>query len=112
MRSNNKVYGSPVNRINIMAQHAASALGEIEASSDIRARTRRGWNGRLANLKFHFSLFLMTLGFKTTRMLQHLRRLVLRIDDGDGFEERIDNRMKDMMMEQFGIKVDVNAFDG
>jgi aarF domain-containing kinase len=105
VRSNNKHLGSPVNRINIMANWAVAGLGVADHQK------RANVMPILHYCLFQAQLMLISIGFHTTRMWQILVRLATGKREG-GFEELIDKQMMATMQSQLGMKVNAEAFSG
>ncbi|KAJ3053344.1 hypothetical protein HK097_004482 [Rhizophlyctis rosea] len=101
IRSNNKLYGSPVNRINMMANRAVENLGLTQHFSRLN----------FSYWMFRGTLFLSALSFYMVRIVQKVRNRVLGKGEGGGFEDLMDKAsMK--AMEEFGIKIDESVFEG
>jgi hypothetical protein len=102
--------GSPVNRINIMAESAAKSIALIQmtgAAPSYITRVQSQWN----LLKFQAVLFLGSLTFYFFRILSHVRRWMGLKDDG-GFEGALDERLKQTIEQEFpGIVIDDSVFD-
>ncbi|KAI9096656.1 ABC1 family-domain-containing protein [Phlyctochytrium arcticum] len=122
VRANNKSLGSPVNRINIMANRAVQNLGDDWSvwgtSGGLRDKSRPPSSSivsfvtsRLNYWTFRSTLFVTALAFHLSRAVQQLRYLFLGIR-GSGFEDLLDNTMKKMAKEQFGLVVDDTVFEG
>ncbi|KAJ3283515.1 hypothetical protein HK104_010342 [Borealophlyctis nickersoniae] len=98
IRSNNRLLSSPVNRINLMANRAASSL------------TAHSWT-RFSYYTFRLTLFLSSLSFFFTRFVQEVM-FRLTGKRGGGFEAVMDETARVMMEQRFGIKIDESVFAG
>ncbi|KAJ3293632.1 hypothetical protein HDU79_000126 [Rhizoclosmatium sp. JEL0117] len=129
IRSNNKLYGSPVNRINLMGAYAIKIADEMKYSA-------------LAKKPFHLTTFLrdplptlsalthqlrvystmtlFSLGFYATRlwntMCDAYQGVLIMIGVGKpvakvGFEEVIEEAVRRQVYEQTGVLLDKDAFD-
>ena len=100
--------GSPVNRINIMAHKANQSL--LVSAPKSFSEVRPFLEAILRYSIFNTSLFVSSVWF---HLNQAWRKTVYYVTgrEGKGFEERLDDMMKQVMFEQFGIVVDENAFD-
>ncbi|RKP18633.1 ABC1-domain-containing protein [Rozella allomycis CSF55] len=120
VRSNNRLYGSPVNRIQIMAIHAVEGLGNDwkiwmpwrkEIIENDRPDQWIDWIVARINYSiFNCSLFLASISFYVNRIWQNLSKLITG-KEGEGFEAIIDQRIKEASG-QFGIQIEASAFDG
>ncbi|KAJ3035918.1 hypothetical protein HDV00_003319 [Rhizophlyctis rosea] len=99
MKSNNRLYGSPVNRINMMANRAVESLG-----------TTIAWS-RINYWSFRATLFFSALSFYIVRVVQKVRQSMLGVKNVGGFEDVMDLSAK-KAMEEFGIKIDETLFEG
>ncbi|TPX50184.1 hypothetical protein SeLEV6574_g01020 [Synchytrium endobioticum] len=123
VRSNNKALGSPVNRVNIMADWAVRGLG---SSWDLWTRNLPLSNNtttqaaqskvtcfvmsRINYYLFRSTLFVASTAFYLQRLWQMIRKAVLG-DPGKGFEELMDVQLRHALEAQFGIVIDPSAFD-
>ena len=100
--------GSPVNRINIMAYKANESLllSTPRRLSDLGPYLESWYRFSIFNLSLSGS----SLWFHLNQWWRHVMYLVTG-KQGKGFEERLDDMMKQVMFEQFGVVVDPNAFD-
>jgi aarF domain-containing kinase len=95
VRSINKELGSLVNRVNIMSRYAIQGIEKTNAL--------RRW-------KFEFNLWLMSIAFYLNQSWRWLNMILFKRQI-DGFEDILDNKMKDQMM-KFGIRtINVKTFD-
>jgi aarF domain-containing kinase len=93
IRSNNKALDAPVNRITIMADIAAK-------NADFGFRK---WT-------FHLTLWFMTMHFYLSQWVTRIRHLFgLKANN---YEEVLDRKVEKLMLEKYGIRVDMNAFSG
>ncbi|ORX46995.1 ABC1-domain-containing protein [Hesseltinella vesiculosa] len=123
VRANNMMVGSPVNRLNLMAKWAVRGI-DREENHDQQNRQLRlyqrptHWVQSLAHFAvtkwrrfvFEFTLFMMNLSFCFVRVKQSAHQLLYGAPS-QGFEELIDQRMKEQMYQQFGIVIDEHMFD-
>ncbi|KAI7900502.1 ABC1 family-domain-containing protein [Cokeromyces recurvatus] len=100
VRANNKAVGSPINRINIMARWAVLGLSKKKGSW-------LSWR----SVVFECTLFLMSVGFWLVRLKNAANKLLFD-KKSRGLEDILDERMRDEMFRQFGVKVDPAVFDG
>ncbi|KAF7729934.1 hypothetical protein EC973_003347 [Apophysomyces ossiformis] len=111
VRANNKTVGSPVNRINIMAQWAVRGIslekGPMTTKSKIQHFIHRFWR----TLVFDCTLWLMSLSFYFVKLRDKTNRVLFGMES-KGFEEVLDEKMKDQLQRQFGIAIDESVFDG
>ncbi|KAJ3259101.1 hypothetical protein HK103_002988 [Boothiomyces macroporosus] len=116
VRANNKMLGSPVNRINIMANCAAENAGLKWQTS---GNTFRGeeyglWNhlkSGFSKLMFQTTLAMISLSFKITQIFQYLGKLIS--GKGSGFEDVMDSNMRRNLESMFpGMNINESAFDG
>jgi len=107
VRGNNKALGSPVNRINIMANWAASSYKQ-EISTEF---SYYGFfRSKINYFIFRSILFVGTLGFYYTRILHHIRGY-FGIEDS-GFEGILDDVQLQQMKEMFpGAVLDDSIFE-
>jgi aarF domain-containing kinase len=100
VQGNNQFMGSPVNRIKITGLWASRALTETPDLS---------FEERFANLfrhiLFRFSLFLSDVAWWTSRIRQMVGR-------GQGMEDDIEEQMKRMARQEFGVELNHQLFDG
>ncbi|KAJ3270867.1 hypothetical protein HDV01_007338 [Terramyces sp. JEL0728] len=116
VRANNKLLGSPVNRINIMANSAAENAGLHWQSSGNTYKMQAG--GILYNIRAGFSkllfqttLAMISLSFRITQVLQYLGNLFK--GKGSGFEDIMDSNMRKNLETMFpGMTISESAFDG
>ncbi|KAH6571722.1 hypothetical protein BASA61_004584 [Batrachochytrium salamandrivorans] len=128
VRANNKGLGSPVNRINRMAQCAVSSLGKESLVWRDSALTQTTGDGvdrvslaqwsvwvfrtQMHYWTFHTTLFLSTVGFWVAYSLQRVR-LFLGGPRSGGFEAVMDAAMKQRLQDEIpGLVLDENVFDG
>ncbi|KAI8915316.1 ABC1 family-domain-containing protein [Powellomyces hirtus] len=124
VRANNKFLGSPVNRINIMANTAVQSLGNswsmwgsnrnsqhpLHPPSTIERFTQLV-TSRINYWTFRATLFFTALVFHMSRAAQKMRYVILGVQ-GAGFEDMIDGGMRRTMQDQFGVTIDDEAFSG
>ncbi|KAG0163680.1 hypothetical protein DFQ28_004595 [Apophysomyces sp. BC1034] len=111
VRANNKTVGSPVNRINVMAQWAVRGIsvekGPMTRISKVQHFAHRLWR----TLIFDCTLWLMSVSFFLVKLREKTNQIFFGIE-GRGFEEVLDSKMKDQLQRQFGIVIDDSVFDG
>eukprot|EP00054_Salpingoeca_dolichothecata_P014426 m.81519 g.81519 ORF g.81519 m.81519 type:complete len:106 (+) comp20984_c0_seq2:171-488(+) len=96
LRANNKRMGSPVNRVNILAEYAANALEGRDQftkklpDADLTAPNKGGFFSMLNKLMFRHQLNRL-IGRKTRN-----------------FEETIEDTMSESIEEHIGIKIDMS----
>ncbi|KAF3941486.1 hypothetical protein ABW19_dt0210393 [Dactylella cylindrospora] len=105
IQGNNQLMGSPVNRIKETALAASRGL----LLSKTSPRRHITWREKLVAYWryaiFRFILISSDLVFLTVRLRQMLRL-------GEGFEDELENRMKAMAREDWGIELNSNVFEG
>jgi aarF domain-containing kinase len=112
LRGNNKMLGSPVNRINIMASYAARGLGTTSLKyADTKSLILGTMRSTFQLLLFEFELFLISVGFYLNKFLQKLVEYWTRKRSG-GFEELLEKNMVGQLERDFGIKINTDAFTG
>ncbi|TPX62784.1 hypothetical protein SpCBS45565_g06924 [Spizellomyces sp. 'palustris'] len=113
VRANNKSLGSPINRINIMADRAARSLGaDWSAWSNTSASPLTTFiTSRLNYYTFRATLFVTALLFHVSRAVQKLRWIFFG-SSGAGFEDVIEGGMRRTMEEKFGVVIDEGVFEG
>jgi aarF domain-containing kinase len=105
VRANNKALGSPVNRINIMANYAAKSVSLINSQTYFDY-----YLSKYNSLKFKSILFIGSLAFYFSRVL-HVCKLWLGMKD-QGFEGLLDDQLKKRLEQEFpGIVIDDSLFD-
>lgn len=124
VRANNRSLGSPVNRINIMANWAVSSLGNDwsvwSRHKVVATKSRIPWpircvssfvQSRVNYLFFRSTLWLSSMTFYASQLYQKLL-WVLFGTKWAGFEGLTDKAMKQAIQEQFGLEVDDSVFEG
>jgi aarF domain-containing kinase len=144
LAANNQVLHSPVNRINILARHAASALLTNDTPTlyrvvrprspspdlDLSIRFSLWLRTRLSFLTFRSTLFLLDIAFVGSSVLRACHRSWLIVKNSvtygpwspeakiiwkskaGGFEDDLENGMRQLAKEEFGVELDENAFMG
>eukprot|EP00475_Leptophrys_vorax_P013889 TRINITY_DN20236_c0_g1_i1.p1 TRINITY_DN20236_c0_g1~~TRINITY_DN20236_c0_g1_i1.p1 ORF type:complete len:354 (-),score=86.56 TRINITY_DN20236_c0_g1_i1:132-1073(-) len=92
IRANNKALGSPVNRVAIMASYAAENSGS-----------------RYEVWRFRMTYWVLSFSFFVSKVFESLSKLIGK--QSKNFEELMDDAIANSMYQQYGIKVDINAFD-
>ncbi|KAJ3320252.1 hypothetical protein HDV06_005396 [Boothiomyces sp. JEL0866] len=116
VRANNKMLGSPVNRINIMAASAAQNAGlNWQLSGNTNRVEEYGvlnhFKSGLSKLLFQTTLTMISLSFKITQIFQYLGKIIS--GKGNGFEEVMDSNMRKNLESMFpGMTINESAFDG
>ncbi|KAJ3114778.1 hypothetical protein HK100_001558 [Physocladia obscura] len=121
IRSNNKIYGSPVNRINLTAQWAIKVEDEINPTKkslfDIPTAVKQA--------RQYSTLTIISVGFYLTRLwnsvysfYEYLKYDILGIhrqsrsgSEKKGFEEIMEDAVRKQLYEQTGVLLDKTAFD-
>lgn len=135
VRSLNRELGSPVNRINIMGNWAVKGLGSDWTNWGGNAKTFNekqqqllGKEGSLMGFfsqlsfvlqsRFNYWLFRGTLlfisiGFYLTKVRESIEIWINGRDGNSrGFEDVLDDRMKQTIEEKFGVVLDQKVFEG
>ena len=122
VRANNRTLGSPVNRINIMADMAVINLGSdwnIWYDSRVVSRESDSFIYRIKNagisraryILFRLILWSSSVAFNLTKVYQYFLYLLLG-HKSDGFEAITDTLALRTIERQFGLKVDPRALSG
>ncbi|KAI9495197.1 ABC1 family-domain-containing protein [Zychaea mexicana] len=117
VRANNKALGSPVNRINVMARWALRGLAEqrnvslddnqsITTGQKFRSYLYSTWRLWL----FDCTLMVMSVSFWLVKLRDKTNRLLYG-STSQGFEEVLDQKLKEQLQQQFGIVIDESLFD-
>lgn len=146
IQANNQVLGSPVNRLNILAKHAAAALithtetpslyrvlrpvrtklpsskGGSDMTSSSMAQRFAAWiKDRLDFVRFRTTLLVLDLAFVGSSLSHWLgflmrapRSALLGKSDPNarGFEDDLEQSMRQMARDEFGVELDEGAFVG
>ncbi|ORX96476.1 putative mitochondrion protein [Basidiobolus meristosporus CBS 931.73] len=126
VRANNKVFGSPVNRINMMANYAVKGLGadwsqwygEDGLMRDPHASTARIWyrhlvtaiRGRVSYWTFQLALLAISATYYASQLWRTINKAIFGRDTGS-FEDVLDNQVRAAVANEFGVVLDENAFD-
>ncbi|KAI9248492.1 ABC1 family-domain-containing protein [Phascolomyces articulosus] len=119
VRANNKALGSPVNRINVMARWALRGLskqhrtpmGEDYDEFATLAQKMKSYLYSTWRLwVFDCTLMVMSISFWLVRLRDRTNKLLYG-SDSQGFEEVLDQKLKDQLQQQFGIVIDESLFD-
>ncbi|KAJ1551591.1 hypothetical protein HK096_007512 [Nowakowskiella sp. JEL0078] len=129
VRSNNKFLGSPVNRINMIANWAVKQLGtdwkdwarspsanhsnmtfQEPSMFDIVQQMMFVVRSRFNYWTFQAGLFLSSVTFQVVDLWRGFNRLFFGKQVA-GFEEILDSQMRASMKQQYGVTVDEDAFD-
>lgn len=125
VRANNRTLGSPVNRINIMADMAVASLGadwtvwNSPAFSRMNSISKESFSVKLSNfifsrlrfLYFKFILWTSSLAFNITKGYQYFQYLVFGTES-EGFEAIADAIAMKKIEKELGLKIDARAFSG
>jgi aarF domain-containing kinase len=113
LRSNNKFLGSPVNRINIMANWAAKGLGTPDLKNKgFISRLRGSFEPNVQYFVFNGQLLLLSMGFYFNRILQLIRQWWTHKREG-GFEDVLDKQFAASIEQQLGTKINLDeTFSG
>lgn len=101
VRANNKSMGSPINRINIMAKWAVYGLSSNHKGQWL------SWRSVL----FECTLLMMSVTFWLMKVRDQINSFLFG-SERRGLEDILDEKMKEQMYENFGIKIDTSLFDG
>ena len=108
VRANNKALGSPVNRINVMARWALRGLSKQGSkqkltSDDVDASITQKMRGYLYSTwrlwVFDCTLMAMSISFWLVRLRDRTNKLLYG-SDSQGFEEVLDQKLKDQVCTQ------------
>jgi aarF domain-containing kinase len=123
VRANNRTLGSPVNRINIMADMAVANLGADwtvwNSPSFSRLNSNISWSMQISNYTFsrlrfiYFRLMLWSssLAFNLTKLYQSAQYLFFGVQS-EGFEAIADAIAMKKIEKELGLKIDPRAFSG
>ena len=136
IQANNQVLGSPVNRLNILARHAAAALIantrtpslyrvlkpiHTSCGGTLAQRLATWIQDRLDFVRFRTTLLVLDLAFIGSGV-SHWFRYLLRspisalMGKSDpkarGFEDDLEQSMRQMARDEFGVELDEGAFIG
>jgi len=108
VRGNNKMMGSPVNRINIMARWAARNL-EVDTN---RARNSvlNIVKGQWGSFRFEMSMMVLNFGFTIQKWYDNLHRYFMG-GEVHGFEDILEAQMRSVMKDQLGLNMERVHFD-
>ncbi|RIA84362.1 hypothetical protein C1645_417530 [Glomus cerebriforme] len=135
VRSLNRDLGSPVNRINVMGNWAVKGLGSDWSYWGGNAKTFNekhqqlfgsndnlmGFFGQLTFILksrinywlFKGTLLMISIGFYITKVKDSVGNWIKGKEGGSrGFEDVLDDKMKQTIEENFGVVLDQNAFEG
>lgn len=106
VRGNNKLYGSPVDRVSVLARYAfkGSALDEKQAN---RLTVRQSLALRIEEARFELSLFAVWTLFQATRAWQFVNSLFGK--KVSGMEEKLEELEKQVAAQQFGFQLQTDA---
>lgn len=107
MQANNQKFGSPVNRVSIMASVASRSLAKMQ-NLNFRDRVR----SYLLHVRFLLTRTILDVSFVAFNVYHRILRCVGISSNGRGFEAQIHNEMKRMMEKQFGLEMNEDAFTG
>lgn len=128
VRASNKALNSPVNRIEILARHAARACAvmdktnlksnNIVSSSQLLDHNTNtianlSWKDQITSswetFDFELRLFFLSFFFRTEQLLGWIKKIVFpNLSDDGGFEARLDSQIGNTIEAQFGFKVNLN----
>lgn len=136
IQANNQVLGSPVNRLNILAKHAAAALISNTSTPSLyrvfkplRTQHRTSFSQRLSAwlkdrvdfARFRTTLLVLDLAFIGSGLSHWLKyffrapvsALMGKSDPKKGgFEDDLEQSMRQMARDEFGVELDEGAFVG
>lgn len=101
VQANNQALGSPVNRIKIIALWASRSLTRFPASTGGDGFLK-GW---LKHIVFKCVVFSLDVVFWWSRVTQA-------VTGGAGFEEKLEERMRRVAMEELGVELNHGVFEG
>jgi len=119
VQGNNQMFGSPVNRIRITAEWASRSLSYLPPSitPTLDAQlTRPTLKHRLMSM-YHHVIFLnillsMDLAFYTSKVRHFFRNLWTGALKPGGFEDDIEESMRDFAKDNLGFEIKEGAFEG
>ncbi|CAO1628519.1 unnamed protein product [Parajaminaea phylloscopi] len=140
VQANNQTLGSPVNRINILARHAADALVTTSptqslltvvfpprnTSTAFSARLSQWLSSRMAFVRFRGTLLVLDIAFFTSTFLHWCSALLERTNPlrssasreekrrrrGRGFEDDLEESMQRLARDELGVELRDEAFEG
>ncbi|RPB13471.1 ABC1-domain-containing protein [Morchella conica CCBAS932] len=101
VQANNQALGSPVNRIKIIALWASRSLTRFPAAT--------GGDGFFKGWLRHLVFKVVVLGLDIVFWYGRVRQALL---GGAGFEERLEERMRRVAMEELGVELNHGVFEG
>lgn len=130
VQANNQALGSPVNRLNVLARHAADALIQERTSTlwkvispptnesqDLSARFREWATNRRAYITFHMVLLLVDVAFQLSRFAHWFRWVFSYLPftpngprTRGGFEDDLEAQMRELARNEFGVELDADSF--
>lgn len=105
VQGNNQNLGAPVNRIKIIANWASYALTRSMREAGLERSLSERMKGWARHLVFKFVVFGLDVAFMVTKVKQTLF-------GGLGFEEEMEERIKRVAHEEFGVELQDNLMDG
>ena len=118
VRANNRILGSPVNRINRMANSAVKSLGSDWSIWSHRSDISSSMPHFIAFFIYRYNYFvfrstllLTSFGFYMSRFYQSVTFLFYG-KNTDGFEKVTDMAVKKAIHDQFGVEVEETSFSG
>ncbi|ETO36991.1 hypothetical protein RFI_00078 [Reticulomyxa filosa] len=97
VRANNKDLGSPVNRISILAAHAAQGLEKLSW------QTHWKWKLQMWGLSFYYHW---------TWCLTYLRRKIFGSGSMENFEDKVEQRVMTQLVKDIGVGAADHMFAG
>ncbi|CAO1623579.1 unnamed protein product [Sympodiomycopsis kandeliae] len=139
VQANNQALSSPVNRINILARHAADALITTtqpslyrvlfpsQGSQSFNTRLHEWTKSRIAFIKFRTTLFILDTAFFSSALVHWIKLFYRdpfyatglrnqRRDGKDGsdggFEDDLEKSMQTLARDELGVELRSDAFEG
>lgn len=118
-------YGSPVDRVGEMARWAVASFTKTPLSSIWKPHSaystsstappssliKSYFSSLFTYIRFNAALFVVSLGFAATKTWAWIQANVLRRDKVRNYEDLLEDQAK-AMMEEFGMLIAEDAFDG
>ena len=110
VRANNRMLGSPVNRINLMANWAVKSLGTNWCFKKISFLGLA--QAYIDYWTFHTTLFAVSVTFWITQTVRRIKKAI-GLPAGNGFESVMDSAIRNALQEHLpGFVLDDSIFDG
>lgn len=105
IRGNNKLYGSPVDRVSVLARYAFKGSA-IDQNQKNKMSLKQTLAVRYEEARFEFTLFAVWAAFQLTRAWQYVNSIFGK--KVVGFEEKLEELEK-QAAEQFGFQMQTDA---